>query len=364
MNHGTKISAVDDTRISVQEIPSPKEIIQVTPLNSQDIDAISEARKRVTNIIHGKDHRILAITWPCSIHDTKAAMQYAEWLLWEKKRLQWELEIVMRVYFEKPRTTVGWKWLINDPYLDGTNNISEWLLKARQLLRDIVRLWLPVAVEFLDVISPQYIADLVTWWAIWARTTESQVHRELASWLSCPLGFKNGTDGNIQIAIDAMLSASSKHSFLWTTKEWKVAIVHSEWNSDTHVILRGGSGGPNYDIHSVQDISMRLEKTNANQSIMIDLSHANSNKDHKKQLISWESVAQQINSGNMKIMGVMIESNLEEGRQNHIPWKDSSNNLIYWKSITDACIGLEDTKRLLDMFANAVQRRNKILTHI
>lgn len=350
----------DDTRTTVIEIPSPNDIINRIPISQEITDLVSSSRESVADIIHWKDPRLLVIAWPCSIHDPIAAMEYARMLVQERERLNWELEIVMRVYFEKPRTTIGWKWLINDPHLDGTNDIVEWLYIARKLLIDIIKLWLPVAVEYLDVISPQYLWDLVTWWAIGARTTESQVHRELASWLSSPVGFKNGTDGNIRISIDAIEAARSPHSFLGTTKAWNVAIVESRWNPDTHIILRGGNDWPNYDSNSVEKTVQACEQRGIHSGVMVDFSHANSDKKYKEQLNVWADVADQIWKWNNHIIWVMIESNLEEGTQRHIPWETDPNELIYGQSITDWCIWVDDTLKLLALLADAVKRRNHI----
>ncbi len=354
------LSATDDIRTTVMEIPSPMDIIDRIPFSQEVTDLVSSSRKNAINIIHWGDPRLLVIVWPCSIHDPISAMEYARMLVQERERLNWELEIVMRVYFEKPRTTIGWKWLINDPRIDGTNDIVEWLYIARKLLIDIIKLWLPVAVEYLDVISPQYLWDLVTWWAIGARTTESQVHRELASWLSSPVGFKNGTDGNTGIAVNAMKATMSPQSFLGASKNWKVAIVKSRWNPDIHMILRGWNEWPNYNNDSVQETVRALEEWGVNTNLMIDLSHANRGKEYKNQMLAWADVADQIRAWNNHIMWVMIESHLVEGSQSHTPWVTDPKKLKYGQSITDPCIWIPDTNTLLDLLANAAKLRQDI----
>jgi 3-deoxy-7-phosphoheptulonate synthase len=292
------------------------------------------------------------IIGPCSIHDPKAALEYASQLKAQKDRLQTDLLIVMRVYFEKPRTTVGWKGLINDPRLDGSFQINEGLRTSRKLLLELNELGIPAGVEYLDVISPQYIADLVSWGAIGARTTESQVHRELASGLSCPVGFKNGTDGNLRIAVDAIRTSQHPHHFLSVTKEGHSAIVSTLGNEDCHVILRGGKQ-PNYDAASVDTACKELATAGLAQRVMIDLSHSNSQKNYLRQIDVGGQVADQIAHGDDRIMGVMIESNLKAGRQDLVPGKE----LVYGQSITDACIGWEESVPLLDVLAEAVRKR-------
>ena len=303
-----------------------------------------------------QDDRLLVIMGPCSIHDPKAAMEYAKRLMAERERHRDTLEIVMRVYFEKPRTTVGWKGLINDPYLDESYRIHEGLRIARQLLLDINRLGMPAGSEFLDTISPQYIADLIAWGAIGARTTESQVHRELASGLSAPIGFKNGTDGNLKIAIDAIQAASRPHHFLSVHKNGQVAIVSTSGNGDCHVILRGGKE-PNYDAASVKAACAEIEGAGLPCKLMIDFSHANSSKQHDKQIDVARDVAAQIAGGSRCIFGAMIESHLVAGAQKFSPGKDDPGKLVYGQSITDACIGWEDSQGALGVLSEAVRAR-------
>jgi 3-deoxy-7-phosphoheptulonate synthase len=302
--------------------------------------------------VHGRSDRLLVIVGPCSIHDPIAAIEYAERLAVERRRLKSEIEIVMRVYFEKPRTTVGWKGLINDPYLNESFRINEGLRMARDLLVRINHLGVAAGSEFLDTISPQYIADLISWGAIGARTTESQVHRELASGLSAPIGFKNGTDGNVRIAIDAILASQRRHHFLSVHKNGQVAIVETRGNNDCHLILRGGKD-PNFDEASVEAASKALAAANAPQRLMIDISHANSRKDYQKQVDVGKQVATQIASGDDRIFGVMIESHLKGGRQDLIPGKP----LVYGQSITDGCLGWDETVALLDQLADSVVKR-------
>jgi len=293
---------------------------------------------------------------PCSIHDPAAALDYARRLKVEREKYADSLEIVMRVYFEKPRTTVGWKGLINDPYLDESYRIDEGLRMARQLLIDINRLGLPAGSEFLDVISPQYIGDLIAWGAIGARTTESQVHRELASGLSAPIGFKNGTDGNIRIATDAIQAAARGHHFLSVHKNGQVAIVQTNGNKDCHVILRGGKA-PNYDATSVETACRDLEAAGLPPTLMVDCSHANSSKQHQKQVEVARDIADQIAGGSRKVFGVMVESHIQAGAQKFSPGKDVPSALEYGKSITDACLGWDDSRSLLDVLSQAVKKR-------
>ena len=308
--------------------------------------------------MNGEDDRLLVVIGPCSIHDPAAALDYARKLKAERTRHAAELEIVMRVYFEKPRTTVGWKGLINDPYLDESYRIHEGLRIARQLLVDINRLGVPAGSEFLDVISPQYIGDLIAWGAIGARTTESQVHRELASGLSAPVGFKNGTDGNIKIATDAIQAAARPHHFLSVHKNGQVAIVETRGNKDCHVILRGGKE-PNYDAASVAAACKEVEAAKLPCKLMIDASHANSSKQHLRQIDVMKDVGSQLAAGNRCIFGVMVESHLHDGAQKFTPGKDDPAALTYGKSITDACIGWEDTVGVLDTLAAAIKARRK-----
>ena len=334
-------STTEDLRIkSINKVITPEVLHDECPITDSAADTVSKSRSEIHRVLHGEDKRLLLVVGPCSIHDPAAAMDYARHI--QQAREQWadELLIVMRVYFEKPRTTVGWKGLINDPNLDDSYEINKGLRLARQLLIDINDLGVPAGTEFLDLITPQYVADLVSWGAIGARTTESQVHRELASGLSCPVGFKNGTDGTLKVAIDAIRAAMRPHCFLSMTKAGHSAIFNTSGNEDCHIILRGGKE-PNYDAAKV------------NPRIMIDFSHANSQKVYQRQIGVGEDVAQQIAAGSDDIMGVMIESHLVEGRQNVEAGKD----LAYGQSITDACISWDQTMPLLEMLANAVRNR-------
>jgi 3-deoxy-7-phosphoheptulonate synthase len=306
--------------------------------------------------MHGKDHRLLVVIGPCSIHDPAAALEYARRLKPLRDQYADTLEIVMRVYFEKPRTTVGWKGLINDPYLDESYRIDEGLRIARQLLIEINRLGLPAGSEFLDAISPQYIGDLIAWGAIGARTTESQVHRELASGLSAPIGFKNGTDGNIKIATDAIQAAAGGHHFLSVHKNGQVAIVQTKGNKDCHIILRGGKA-PNYDATSVASACQELEKAKLPARLMVDCSHANSSKQHERQIDVAQDIAKQIRSGSKHVFGVMIESHLQGGAQKFTPGKDQVGQLEFGKSITDACLGWDDSANCLKLLSEAVAAR-------
>src|SRR3989442_2552433 len=346
----------DDLRIKeVTELSPTSHILREFSITEKAAKTVYETRQAIHRILHGADDRLLAIMGPCSIHDVKAAKEYAGKLKEAKYRLSDDLLVVMRVYFEKPRTTVGWKGLINDPKLDGSFQINEGLRVGRQLLLELNEMGLPAACEFLDMITPQYVADLVSWGAIGARTTESQVHRELASGLSCPVGFKNGTDGNVRIALDAVRAAQVPHHFLSVTKAGHSAIVSTTGNEDCHVILRGGKQ-PNYDGGSVDSAAKSLAEAGIPARIMIDFSHGNSAKDPQKQVDVGRSVATQIASGDERIFGVMVESHLKAGRQDLIPGKD----LAYGLSITDACIGWEDSHTILDALADAVgQRRLK-----
>jgi|TARA_B100001057_G_C22749224_1_gene911058 3-deoxy-7-phosphoheptulonate synthase len=343
-----------DLRISGrQEVISANSLLSEQPISKASSETVFNARKDFSEILSRNDNRLAVVVGPCSIHDRDAAMEYANLLLEEKNKLKKELLIIMRVYFEKPRTTVGWKGLINDPDLDNSFNIDKGLSISRQLLRDINDLGMPAGTEFLDVITPQYIADLVSWGAIGARTTESQVHRELASGSSCPIGFKNATNGSIQVAADAIGSAMNPHKFLSVTKEGKAAIFSSSGNKDCHVILRGGKD-PNYQKEFINETSLILKNNNLEESIMVDMSHGNSSKQHKKQIDVCNDIADQIKSGEKRITGVMIESNLKEGNQK----ADDLNNLTYGQSITDACINWEDTKDCLNRLAESVSVRN------
>jgi 3-deoxy-7-phosphoheptulonate synthase len=316
---------------------------------------VYKTRHAVHDILRGDDDRLVVVIGPCSIHNPVAALEYAGRLMAQRKRLEADLEIIMRVYFEKPRTTVGWKGLINDPGLDGSFNINQGLRTARQLLINVNSLGLPAGCEFLDMITPQYIADLVSWGAIGARTTESQVHRELASGLSCPVGFKNGTDGNIKIAIDAIKAASQPHHFLSVTKGGHSAIVSTIGNNDCHLILRGGKA-PNYDADNVQAACDLLAKSEVRTRLMVDASHANSHKDYRKQPLVLEDVAKQMEAGDERIFGVMVESNLVGGRQDLV----AGQPLAYGQSITDGCIDWETSVGVLDRLAAAVRKRREV----
>ena len=355
-----RTSQTDDERIKdITVLPPPEHLIRFFPIRGTPAEAlIAGARKSIRRIIAGKDDRLLAIVGPCSIHDPAAAMDYARRLKPLRDHYADTLEIVMRVYFEKPRTTVGWKGLINDPYLDESYRIDEGLRIARQLLIDINRIGLPAGSEFLDVISPQYIGDLISWGAIGARTTESQVHRELASGLSAPIGFKNGTDGNIRIATDAIQSASRGHHFLSVHKNGQVAIVHTDGNKDCHVILRGGKA-PNYDATSVAAACKELEAAKLLPTLMVDCSHANSSKQHEKQRDVAGDIAAQIAAGSHNVFGVMIESHLVAGAQKFTPGKDQPGALEYGKSITDACLGWDDSLHALADLSQAVLARRQ-----
>ena len=348
----------DDERIKdITVLPPPEHLVRFFPIHGTATEAlITETRHTIHKIMAGKDDRLLVIIGPCSIHDPAAALEYAQRLKAIRAQYADTLEIVMRVYFEKPRTTVGWKGLINDPYLDESFRIDEGLRIARQLLIEINRLGVPAGSEFLDVISPQYLGDLISWGAIGARTTESQVHRELASGLSAPIGFKNGTDGNIKIATDAIQAAAGGHHFLSVHKNGQVAIVQTKGNKDCHVILRGGKA-PNYDAQSVAAACADLEKAHLPATLMVDCSHANSSKQHERQLVVAQDIADQIGSGSRSIFGVMIESHLKAGAQKFTPGKDQPATLEYGKSITDACIGWDDSLEALAALSAAVQKR-------
>ncbi|HSN40806.1 MAG TPA: 3-deoxy-7-phosphoheptulonate synthase AroG [Burkholderiales bacterium] len=343
----------DDLRIKeIKELLPPSHVLREFSLTEKAGKTTYESREAIHRILHGADDRLLVIMGPCSIHDVKAAKDYAGKLKEAKDRLAEDLLVVMRVYFEKPRTTVGWKGLINDPFLDGSFRINEGLRIARQLLLDLNESGMPVGCEFLDMITPQYIADLVSWGAIGARTTESQIHRELASGLSCPVGFKNGTDGNIRIAVDAIRAAQAPHHFLSVTKAGHSAIVSTSGNEDCHAILRGGKA-PNFDAASVDAAARELAAAGVPARIMIDFSHANSSKNPQKQMEVGHDVGCQIAGGEDRIFGVMVESHLKPGRQDLIPGKE----LLYGQSITDGCLGWEDSRALLDHLAEAVRKR-------
>jgi len=345
----------DDLRIKeIKELVPPAHLIHELACSEEASRAVHDARLTTHRILHGMDDRLLVVIGPCSIHDPKAALEYAQRLAGERRRHASDLELVMRVYFEKPRTTVGWKGLINDPDLDGSFRINRGLRLARELLLAISELGLPAGCEYLDMITPQYVADLVSWGAIGARTTESQVHRELASGLSCPVGFKNGTDGNIRIAVDAIKAAQQPHHFLSVTKAGHSAIVSTRGNEDCHLILRGGTQ-PNYDAASVDTACGELARAGLAQRLMIDASHANSRKDPVRQLEVCADVARQLAHGEARIIGVMIESHLVGGRQDLV----AGEPLTYGQSITDACLGWEQSVECLQTLASGVRERRR-----
>jgi len=345
-----------DLRITgTKEIQTPEELMQELPLSELAANTVATTRQRIYDVLDGKDDRLVVIIGPCSIHDTRAAHEYADRLRKLMQELDNELIIVMRVYFEKPRTTVGWKGLINDPDLDGSFHINKGVRKARELLLSLAEKGVPAGHEYLDLISPQYISDLVSWGAIGARTTESQGHRELASGLSCPVGFKNGTDGGVQVAVDAMRAAQGSHHFISITLQGHSAIFTTAGNEYTHVILRGGSDRPNYDRVSVAAVTEKLESSGLNPRLMIDTSHANSQKQYHKQIEVCRDIIHQIQTGQDNIFGLMIESHLVAGRQDF----EAGAELTYGQSITDACIGWEDSERLLYELADAVKAKRK-----
>ncbi|HEY1891364.1 MAG TPA: 3-deoxy-7-phosphoheptulonate synthase [Steroidobacteraceae bacterium] len=347
-------SQTDDLRIrGMTELATPEQVIRERPCTDRAAATVNGARRASQKIVHGRDARVAVVIGPCSIHDVHAAREYAERLRRERARFAGELEIIMRVYFEKPRTTVGWKGLINDPDLDGSFRINDGLRLARALLVDINELGLPAGCEFLDIITPQYIADLVAWGAVGARTTESQVHRELASGLSCPIGFKNGTDGNVQVAVDAVRAASQPHHFLAVTKQGRSAIAATAGNADCHVILRGGRS-PNYDAAGVEAACREMTAGGVTTRVMIDASHGNSGKRPERQATVVEDIAGQIEAGDRRIGGVMIESNLAAGRQDLV----SGRPLRYGQSITDGCIDWPATVNILERLAAAVAQRS------
>jgi len=349
----------DDLRIrGKQDVIPPDDVHETHPITPDIAKNVLHARRDIHQILCGEDKRLLVVVGPCSIHDPQSAVEYAQRLQKVRSELSAELHIVMRVYFEKPRTIVGWKGLINDPGLDGSFKINEGLFLARKVLMDINALGVPAGTEYLDLITPQYFSDLISWGAIGARTTESQVHRELASGLSCPVGFKNGTDGTLKIAIDAVHSASKPHHFLSLTKAGRSAIFSTTGNEDGHIILRGGNGQPNYDALSVQRAAEALKAAGCAPRIMVDFSHANSLKQYRRQTVVGEDVANQIAEGDPRIFGVMIESHLNEGQQA----VKADKPLAYGVSITDACLGWEDSVVLLHRLADAVRARRVINT--
>jgi 3-deoxy-7-phosphoheptulonate synthase len=349
------LKSTDDLRIKdIRELSTPAEVMREFPRTDTATRTVLATRHALHNILHGADDRLIVVVGPCSIHDPVAALDYARRLLALRERLADRLEVVMRVYFEKPRTTVGWKGLINDPDLDGSFKIDAGLRLARSVLRDIADLSLPAGCEFLDMTTPQYFADLVAWGAIGARTTESQVHRELASGLSCPVGFKNGTDGNVRIALDAVKSASQPHHFLAVTKDGRSAIASTTGNDDCHIILRGGKV-PNFGAESVDAACAEAERSGVRPVVMIDASHANSSKKPENQPLVMDDVGAQITGGDRRIIGVMIESNLVAGRQDLVPGQP----LTYGQSITDGCIGWDSSVEVLEKLAQSVAARRE-----
>ena len=349
----TTPASTDDVRIgAISELAAPANVLNAFPVSASVAQRVTAARHGIHRVLHGADDRLVVVIGPCSIHDPEMALDYARRLAVEAERLSDDLLVVMRVYFEKPRTTVGWKGLINDPHLDNSFDINEGLRRARKLLLDVNTIGLPCATEFLDMITPQYVGDLISWGAIGARTTESQVHRELASGLSCPVGFKNGTDGNVRIALDAIRSAQSPHHFLSVTKSGHAAIVQTLGNEDCHVILRGGKE-PNYDAASVDAACTDMAKAGIPARVMIDFSHGNSRKEYQRQMEVSTDVAAQLANGEERIMGVMVESHINAGRQDLVAGKP----LDYGVSITDACINWDDSVKLLDQLAEGVRRR-------
>ena len=351
------MQATEDLRIrSIREVITPAALHAELPMTERAAETVVRNRSGIQRIIHGDDERLLVVIGPCSIHDPVAAREYAERLSGIRGELHRDLLIVMRVYFEKPRTTIGWKGLINDPDLNGSFDINKGLRVARELLVALNDREVPAGVEFLDILTPQYLADLVSWGAIGARTTESQVHRELASGLSCPVGFKNGTDGNLKVAIDAVRAARHPHCFLSFTQNAQSAIFATSGNADTHIILRGGNDAPNFDATSVEHAARSLREAGLNERLMIDFSHANSRKHHERQRDVCSDVCAQIADGQHRVAGVMIESHLEAGRQD----VTNAGGLVYGQSITDACIGWHDSTEMLKELASAVRERRRV----
>jgi 3-deoxy-7-phosphoheptulonate synthase len=360
VRHDDRTSHTDDEHVQdMVLLPPPEHLIRFFPIEGSPVEALVAAtRTRIREILRGSADRFLVVVGPCSIHDPVAALEYARRLADVRRRTADTLEIVMRVYFEKPRTTVGWKGLINDPHLDESCRISEGLRIARQLLIDIAKLGVPSGSELLDTISPQYIGDLIAWGAIGARTTESQVHRELVSGVSAPIGFKNGTDGSVRIATDAIQAAARPHHFLGVHKSGRVAMVRTRGNPDCHIILRGGSA-PNYDEGSVTDACEALGRAGLRPALMIDCSHANCGKQHERQLDVAREIARQVAEGSRRVFGAMIESHLNAGAQKFAPGRDDPAMLAYGVSITDPCLGWEGTVEALDLLADAVRRRRE-----
>ncbi|MDP0492342.1 MAG: 3-deoxy-7-phosphoheptulonate synthase [Verrucomicrobiota bacterium JB023] len=348
----------DDLRIEgINPLISPAVLNYYLPITDEAASLVAKNRKEAADILHGRDDRLLVVVGPCSIHDPEAAIEYGEKLKPLIEAHSEDLQIIMRVYFEKPRTTVGWKGLINDPHLDNSFDINRGLRIARELLLNLAQRGIPAGTEFLDTISPQYIADLIAWGAIGARTTESQVHRELASGLSMPVGFKNGTGGSVQLALDAIASSSRPHHFLSVTKQGVSAIVSTAGNEDCHIILRGGSGGPNYDEESIAEAIYCLREQNLPPHLMVDCSHGNSRKDYRNQPLVAKAIAHQIEGGSQSVAAVMIESNLVEGNQKL--GSGDLSKLTRGQSVTDACISLETTEEVLEMLASAVRKRRQ-----
>jgi 3-deoxy-7-phosphoheptulonate synthase len=355
MEQGAKHDAVRDQRIAkVVELAPPEALLGELPLGRERAATVVRGRREVTDILHGRDERLMVVVGPCSVHDPKAALEYARRLAAVSEQVKDRLLLVMRVYFEKPRTTTGWKGLINDPHLDGSADVNAGLRIARKLLVEVVDLGLPVGCEFLDPITPQYISDAVAWGAIGARTTESQIHRQLGSGLSMPIGFKNRTDGNIQVAVDAVRAAAAPHAFAGIDDSGKPAILHTTGNSDCHIILRGGHGMPNYHVADVEDALVTLGVAGLPERLVIDASHDNSGKDPEKQFFATGEIADQIADGSKAIVGVMMESFLVEGRQDLVP----GEKLVYGQSITDPCLDWEDTVQAIDRLSLAVEARS------
>ena len=353
----SNLPKTDNVRIvSVQRIPAPGELVNGIAITPKAAETTYSTRQAIQNILHGKDDRVVVICGPCSIHDVDAAIEYATRLKPLIDEHHEELVLIMRVYFEKPRTTIGWKGLINDPHLDNSFKINEGLEKARQLLLDLNDMGVPAGTEYLDMLSPQYYSDLISWGAVGARTTESQGHRELASGLSCPVGFKNGTDGNVQIAVDAIRASSQPHHFLSRTKDDHSAIYETSGNDSCHLILRGGSNGPNYYRENIDSVCLQLESAGLWPQLMVDLSHANSLKKADRQVLVGEDISRQITDGESRIMGMMIESHLVAGRQDLVPGQP----LVYGQSITDACVDFSQTETILSTLVEAIRARRAI----
>lgn len=351
------MNSTDNTRIlEEQDIISPGLLKEQLAPDIKTTAHINEKRSTISDILHGKDHRINVIVWPCSIHNTTEALEYAEWL----EGLKWDfphLHIIMRTYFEKPRTSIWWKWLINDPHLNSTFEMEEWLKIARNLLLEVNKIWLPVATEFLDPIIAQYLWDLVSWWAIWARTTESQIHREMASGLSPAIGFKNWTGWNLDLAINAIKSATGNHRFLWIDNEWSTKIMHSSWNPDWHLILRWWTNWTNYDSKSIVSATNALKQAWLNQRLVIDASHANTEWNPLNQIKVASEISDQITNWQKFISGVMLESNKNSGNQKFTPWITEVASLEEWVSITDPWINWENTTKVFQILNEATASR-------